>query len=204
MKFLSIYILLSAAISASHAHTTSDSFPSCIAAMKAKDSNIIIKQYDYKGQRWFGITRKNIDPKVSDPMNNIIFYNTKCERTATWQRGGIAALSRLIPDSIDKTKLFRTDNPKIHEAILQLALKNNATAVTEYTYLGQTLYFLNIDNFNSKKMVIEEPYYDSNGVAVITFHRATQGAFMRAQRWEPAGKVQPEKLMKRGIVWSRW
>ena len=187
----------------SYASPAVDSLPACILKMKQKDSLLIVEEYDYKGQRWFLIGKKTTQPveNYPDKMTTTKFYNHNCQLVCTWTRGGIAGLNKVSPDSIDKTKIIKIAE-KVPEKIMQLAIKNNALSITEYEYLGQTLYFLNTRNNDStpKPMIVRELYYDKNGREIITFQRATSGAFLRAQRWEPYD-VDTKKLIKKGIVW---
>ncbi|MEO5948601.1 MAG: hypothetical protein ABIP79_17430 [Chitinophagaceae bacterium] len=170
-----------------------DSIPACILKMKQKDSLLIVDKYDYRGQQWFGISPKLID---NDKMFIIKFYNTDCKLVGTWH----GAHNQVVPDSIDKTRILNMEKVKVPEAIFKLAVKHMALSITEYEYLGQTLYLLNVKNIDVHQTTITEPYFDKDGRDIITFQRATSGAFLRAQRWEPYN-VDTKKLIKKGIIW---
>ncbi|MDZ4793744.1 MAG: hypothetical protein SGI83_05640 [Bacteroidota bacterium] len=174
-----------------------DSLPSCILNMK-KDSFLIVDEYDYKGQQWFGISSKLTE---EDNMFIIKFYNPACKLVATWHGG----TNRVLPDSIDRTRLLNIEKVKAPETILTRAIKNDALSISEYEYLGQTLYFLNerTDRFNpnaQKPMIVVKPYYDKNGRVIIAFKRATSSSFLRTQGWQP-NTVQQKSLQKKGIIW---
>lgn len=186
-----------------------DSLPSCILKMKQKDSLLIVNKYDYKDQQWFGISKilTEQEMKKVNYIKTIIFYNSDCNLVATWQTGGnyIKRVDKISPDTIDKNKIIKITGEKAPEAIIKLAIKNNAAYITEYEYLGQTLYFLNDrnDKFNlnaEKKMITIKPYFDKNGREIIRFQRANDPSFLRAQGWQPY-TVKPEKLIKKGIIW---
>ncbi len=209
MKFFSIHIifLISAILfySYNYASPATDSLPYCILKMKQKDSFLIIQKYDYKGQQWFGI-RKMLteeEKKRVNYINTVIFYNIGCNPVATWRTGGngIIKVDKILPDTIDKTKIVKIIE-KAPENIIQLAIKNNAASITEYEYMGQTLYFLNKwkDRNEPKVMIVLEPYYDKNGIEIIRFQRANNPAFFRAQQWVPY-TVKPEKLIEKGVIW---
>lgn len=105
-----------------------------------------------------------------------------------------------MPDSIDKTKIIKVAE-KVSEKIMLLAVNNNAASISEYEYMGQTLYFLNkLNDWELQKKIIIESYYDKNGVEII-YHRVTDPAFSSAEKWEPYATVHPEKLIKKGIIW---
>ena len=175
----------------------------CFLKMKQEDSLLMVNQYDYKGQRWFKMENKTTQPveNYPDKMTTTKFYNDNCQLVCTWTRGGIAGLNKVSPDTIDKTKILKFAE-KVPEKIMQLAINHNAVSISKYEYLGQTLYFLNKrDNYSTPQTtIVREPYYDKNGSIIITFQRATRGAFLRAQRWEPYD-VDTKKLIKKGIVW---
>ena len=189
--------------SCSYAGAAVDSLPACILKMKQKDSLIMVNQYDYKGQRWFGMRRMLTlkESQISDRMYHLEFYNKDCQLVCTWIKGGIAGLNKVLPDTIDKTKIIIVPD-KVPEKIMQLALLNNAAYITEYEYLGQSLYFLykNKDKNAQKEMINIEPYYDKNGIEIIRFQRANDPSFSRAQGWRPI-TVKPEKLLQKGTIW---
>jgi PBP1b-binding outer membrane lipoprotein LpoB len=58
--FIYLILLISATLiyGCSYAAPAADSLPPCIIKMKQKDSLLIVDKYDYKGQRWYGISRK--------------------------------------------------------------------------------------------------------------------------------------------------
>jgi len=178
-----------------YASPVSDSLPPCILKMKQKDSLLIIDRYDYKGERWYGVSRKINE---YDRMFIIKFYNDDCTLVATWHGGH----DQIVPESIDQTKIVNTEKVKAPEEIIKLAIKNNALYITEYEYDGQTLYFLNErSNYSApKSMYIIEPYYDKNGREIMRFQRANGGVFLRGQQWVP-NTVEPKKLIKKGVIW---
>ncbi len=107
-----------------------------------------------------------------------------------------------MPDTIDKTKIIKIAE-KVPEKIMLLAIKNNAASISEYQYLGQSLYFLHINQpYNSPKdTIVIKPYYDKTGRVIIFLKRVTNPDFTRAEQWEPYGTVQPEKLLTKGDIW---
>jgi hypothetical protein len=136
--FIYLILLISATLiyGCSYAAPAADSLPPCILKMKQKDSLLITERYDYKGERWYGVSRKINE---YDHMFIIKFYNDNCRLVATWHGGP----EHIVPDSIDKNKIVNTEKVKAPEEIIKLAIKNNALYITEYEYDGQTLYFLN-------------------------------------------------------------
>ncbi len=174
--------------------------------MKISTENFVT-EYEYKGQQWFGISTKltEQEKKKANYIHTIKFYNSGCNPVATWQTGGngIIKVDKILPDTVDKTKIIKVADEKVPEKIIQLAVKNNAASITEYEYLGQTLYFLN-ERENIFHPItpkpIREPYYDKKGREIICFKRAATQAFSREQGWEPC-TVQPEKLIKKGVIW---
>jgi len=174
--------------------------------MKQKDSLLMVNEYDYKGQQWFGISRILPEQEMKKVLyiHTIILYNSGCNMVATWRTGGngIKRVDKILPDSIDKTKIVKVTNEKVPGKIMELSIKNNAASISEYQYLGQTLYFLNKWNDKNapKEKIVVEPYFDKNGIEIIRFQRANDPGFSRAQGWWPH-TVQPEKLLGKGIVW---
>jgi len=187
-----------------YASPASDSLPACILKMKQKDSLLIVDKYDYKGQQWFSMRRMLTlkASKMPDRMYHLDIYTKDCKLVCTWINGGFAALNKVLPDTIDKTKIIKIAE-KVPEKIMLLAIKNNAASISEYQYLGQPLYFLHINHpYNSPKdTIVIKPYYDKTGRVIIFLKRITNPDFTRAERWEPYGTVQPEKLLTKGDIW---
>jgi hypothetical protein len=203
LKNISLLAIVTLATISSNAIDITDSLPSCITTMKRNDSLVTSAEFEYKGQQWFLIGKKTTQPAKNypDKMTTTKFYNNNCQLVCTWTRGGIAGLNKVLPDTIDKTKIIKVAEI-VPEKIMELAIKNNAASITEYQYLGQPLYFLNKGNDRNapKEMIVIEPYYDKNGIEIIRFQRANDPSFFRAQGWRPH-TVQPEKLVVKGIVW---
>lgn len=196
-----------------------DSLPGCINTLKiATESSVT--EYEYKGQRWFVFTKIIPPPedKVSDKMTTTKFYNADCKIVCWWTKGGIAGLNRVRPDSVEKSKIKKLDQPTkypktrsdtaLGDTIRQLANQLNARYVQQYDYNGQPVYFLAIITFPAYELakkgipVIEEKYYNGSGKWVASFRRATAGMYMRAQRWEPASFV-PSNLLKTKKKWIK-
>jgi hypothetical protein len=190
--------------SCSYASPAADSLPACILKMKQKDSLLTVEKYDYKGQQWFVMSRMLTlkESQMSDRMYHLEFYNKDCKLVCTQKKGGFAGLNKVLPDTIDKTKIIKIAE-KVPEKIMLLAIKNNAASISEYQYLGQPLYFLHINHpYNSPKdTIVIKPYYDKTGRVIIFLKRVTNPDFTRAERWEPYGTVQPEKLLTKGDIW---
>ncbi len=204
MKIIILFIILSISFSICYGYSNVDSLPACILKIKQKDSLLIVDKYDYKGQRWFVMRRMLTlkESQMSDRMYHLEFYNKDCKLVCTWIKGGFAGLNKVLPDTIDKTKIIKIAE-KVPEKIMQLAIKNNAASISEYQYLGQTLYFLHINHtYNSPKdTIIIKPYYDNTGRVIIFLKRVTNPDFTRTERWGPEGTVQPEKLLIKGDIW---
>ncbi|MEJ7674277.1 MAG: hypothetical protein WKF59_16680 [Chitinophagaceae bacterium] len=171
--------------------------------MKQKDSLLIVDKYDYKGQQWFSMRRMLTlkESQMSDRMYHQEFYNKDCKLVCTLTKGGIAGLNKVLPDTIDKTKIIKVGG-KVPENIMQLAIKYNGISISIYEYLGQPLYLLKFQysRLHNPKQIIRESYYDKNGIEKISYKRATDPAFSRQEGWEPSD-VQPEKIISKSVIW---
>ena len=203
MKIIIFFIILSISFSICYGNSNMDSLPSCILKMKQKDSLLIVDNYDYKGQQWF-VMRRMLTLKESqmpDRMYHLDFYNKDCKLVCTQTKGGFAGLNKVLPDTIDKTKIIKIAE-KVPENIKQLAIRHNGISISIYEYLGQPLYLLELQysSFHNPKQIIRESYYDKNGIAIIYHKKATNPAFSQKEGWEPS-TVQPEKIIPKGVIW---
>jgi hypothetical protein len=177
-------------------------------------------EYEYKGQRWFVFTKITPPPgpNVSDKTTTTKFYNADCRIVCWWTKGGIAALNKVIPDSVEKNKIKKlaqsdqyAQNPAdtvLSDTIRRLAIQLNARYIQQYDYNGQPVYFLATSTLPAYELAkkgiatIDEKYYTGEGKLVATFKRATTGTFMRSQHWEPASFV-PSKLILLKRKWVK-
>lgn len=190
----------------SYASPFVDTIPLCILKMKEKDSLLIVDKYDYKGQQWFGVRRILTEEELIkvNYIKTILFYDPRCNQVATWRTGGhgIIIVDKILPDTIDKTKIVKVEE-KVPEKIIQLAIKNNAASISEYQYLGQTLYFLDVRSFYySRPEKRIESYYDKNGNEIIYFKKGVNPPpFSRMDAKERNATAHPEELLPKGIMW---
>ena len=224
-----IIFLMSATLlyGCSYASPAVDSLPSCILKMKQKDSLLIIYKYDYKGQQWFGIKRilTEQEMKKVNYIKTTVFYNTGCKPVATWRTGGnfIIRVDAILPDSIDKTKIIRVADDKVPENIMQfpvnrsnalpdsivrLALAKNCSEVKEYLYQEKILYTFRYPLYSQQlpekgSVTIDVPYYDKNGKVVLTYKRAIEGRYSRAEQWVPASVKRGEVTAVPNGFWLR-
>ena len=196
-----------------------DSLPSCLIQMNKAFPRMKVSEYDYKGQSWFVIVQDSLSKIVQTPddRTHTKFFNKDCQLVCTWTKGGLVPLNRVIPDSIEKTKIIKLPRPGkidpqhpldtvLSDTIRRLAKQLNARFVQQYDYNGQAVYFLATITQPAYELAqkgvstTEEKYYDSAGKWVATFRRATAGMFSRSQRWEPSSFV-PSKLV---LTKSKW
>ncbi|MBP9103900.1 MAG: hypothetical protein KBF82_08570 [Chitinophagaceae bacterium] len=111
MKKILIHIIFYTIIfQYANCYAATDSIPSCIMDMKKTFPLLSVTEYQYKGQPWFLIVKDTVAEKVvknADHQTHLKFYNQECELVCTWTKGGIAALNRVIPDSVEKEKIIK-------------------------------------------------------------------------------------------------
>lgn len=187
-------------------HTQPVATPPCMEE-KATDSNTMIRQYYYKGQLWYGVSHKP-PPKQTDNLITIELFDRDCNAMGKWKKGGIAALNKLQPDTIEVKKLWLR---QFHSFIIPgtirlIAQQQHALAIDAYVYKGEPLYAMPSKKIltaaEKNKKIIREYYYRADGTVVLVFKRATEGSFMRAQGWETAG-VDPLQLKKLSYYWQQ-
>lgn len=147
-----IFLLIGALLyGCSYASPVSDSLPACFLKMKQKDNLLIVREYDYKGQQWFGMRRMLSlkESQTSDRMYHLEFYNKNCKLVCTQTKGGIAGLNKVLPDTIDKTKIIKIayDAYKrvqkkvavdtLPAGILKMKQNDSLLTVDEYDYKGE-------------------------------------------------------------------
>ncbi len=167
------------------------------------------KEYDYKGQRWFGINKILTEQEIKkvNYEHTTQFYNQGCNLVATWRRtggNGFVRANNILPDTIEKTKIIKVAE-KVPENIMRLAINHNAVSISKYEYQGQTLYFLDVRNNRFHNPVKEkriESYYEKNGKEIIYFKEGVNPpSFSRMDAEERNATAHPEKLIPKGIIW---
>jgi hypothetical protein len=203
---VSYFLTVSLCFAVATGHTQSSAIPACLEE-KAKDSTWLIQHYYYKGQLWYGFSRKNT-AKVSDYLATIRLANGDCDTVGQWKKGGIAGLNRLTPDTIDVKKLWlrQFHSFLLPDTIRSIAKQQHAFSVDAYIYKGEALYLMAVKKIltpaEKSKKIIREYYYRIDGTVALVFKRAIEGSFMRAQGWETAG-VDPLQLKKLSYYWQQ-
>jgi len=202
-----------------------DTIPPCINTIKIETGHILSK-YDYKGQCWFSFTNPvdTTENKNSDKMTTTLFYDANCNVVARWQKGGIAGLNKITPDTIDKKMIvmIRTikfdtlqkkdsGSNRLPEPVAKAADLIHGISIQEYMYIGQRLYLIYTpltatnrrELLNKGIVTVDEPYYDEKGKIIILYKRALEGMFMRASQWVPSSVKQADVIKVRNGGWYK-
>ena len=202
-----------------------DTIPPCINTIKIETGRIL-STFDYKGQHWFSFTNPadTLEKNNSDQMTTRVFYDANCNIVARWQKGGIAELNKITPDTIDKKMITLTgtikfdtlqkkdtDNNYLPEPVIKIAGLRYGINIQEYLYKGQRLYHVNVPLTAIKRkelldkgiITVDEPYYDEKGKIIILYKRALEGMFTRAAQWVPSSVKQTDLIKVKDGNWYR-
>lgn len=171
LLFLTVVFFVHVAAQSTTAPSVNDtlrSLPLCIEALQAKDSLAIAIEYRYKGQRWFVISVKRLEvpSRISDTMTTTRFLDDSCRVVCTWKKGGVAGLNRVIPDTVDKNKLF----PFVPDTIRKKAIAEKITVIQVCSYNRNIVYLLSKQTLaqNRSTYHFDDRYYDARGTLVKT------------------------------------
>ncbi|MFC4263535.1 hypothetical protein ACFOWM_11630 [Ferruginibacter yonginensis] len=108
MHYIKFIFLLSTSFISSittYAKQTNDTVPPCIKKMLEANIQLTLSMYQYKGQRWYGISENKsyAAQKKANYVRTIYLYNNHCLLMATWQTGGngIIIINKIVPDTVD-------------------------------------------------------------------------------------------------------
>jgi hypothetical protein len=220
-----IILLFASFISCAESYAGIDStMPPCIKS-KVDSNRLNVSEYDYKGQRWFVTAKANAKVEnYPDKLTTLQFYNENCKLVCIWQKGGVAGLNKVTPDTIDKKKIIlirsiKFDTLKKKDTsinylpgpVIKIADLRHGITIQEYMYMGQRLYLINVpltidqrkELINKGIVTVDDPYYDEKGKTIILYKRALEGSFMRAARWMPASVKQVDIIKVQNGYWYR-
>lgn len=202
-----------------------DTIPPCINTMKIETGRIL-SEFDYKGQYWFSFTNPDdtIKNNNSDKLTTWSFYDANCKLVARWQKGGVAGLNKITPDTIDKKKIIlirtlqfdtlqkkETSINHLPGPVVKVADSLHGMSIQEYKYKGQRLYLVHVlltaiqrkELLNKGIVTVDEPYYDEKGKIIIRYKRALDGMFLRAAQWVPASVRQADVVKVQDGYWYK-
>lgn len=125
----------------------------------------LVAVYSYKGQQWFGVTNK-ANNNISDRQVITKFYDSDCRLIATNVKGGIAGINKMIPDTVEISKVL----PLISDAIKRISEQLSIKRIVVCNYRGNVVYLLTVksDAGNRSTLKITDSYYSEMGDLILT------------------------------------
>ncbi len=194
MRHLIIYIILFAGCGCRA--TAQDSLPPCIVHLSTKEP-VLFYQYEYKGKQLFSFKTAeqlaNEKKNISDKMVTTRYYDYNCQLFCTTIKGGVAGLNKIMPDSVEKTKIILVNTivsdtivakkaipaPALPDTIAQLFKQKKIDWIEEITSDGKRLFRFQLKTTNSK-IVFAGPYYTESGAIGTTGKTTGKGAWWHA------------------------